>query len=261
MTVPLQFASFTEVRRSSHSGFHFLIGYVISVRDTEEFAETSQSQRHVFLCLPLSVLCLDQNLPGAVAIYTSKIVKHIRLADNSPFEDFMQQAPYIQWSFVNRTVPSVVGVTSWGGRGRVSCLWNCDIRIECLSWRHGDVCVAVTVQRPMWCWCCTQCCCSGAEDGAVIMVLAYHRQGADNERLLSDGRTWRLRLLMPLTALVHWLWFSWDLCPCSLSSSGSEEGEVLGVGSFLLLGFVLFCFGGREWWGGGWGGGSLLFVP
>ena len=39
---------FTKVRRSSYgpmafssSGFHFLIGYVISVRDTEKFAETS----------------------------------------------------------------------------------------------------------------------------------------------------------------------------------------------------------------------------
>ena len=28
----------------SNSGFHFLIGYVISVRDTEEFVETSHLQ-------------------------------------------------------------------------------------------------------------------------------------------------------------------------------------------------------------------------
>ena len=49
--VPLQFASFycsqeVFIRPDgfSSSGFHFLIGYGISVRDTEEFAETSHLQ-------------------------------------------------------------------------------------------------------------------------------------------------------------------------------------------------------------------------
>ena len=51
MPVPLQFASFhcsqeVFIRPDgvSNSRFHFLIGYVISVRDTEEFAETSHLQ-------------------------------------------------------------------------------------------------------------------------------------------------------------------------------------------------------------------------
>ena len=51
MPVPLQFASFHCSQEVfiwpdgiSNSRFHFLIGYVISVRDTEEFAETSHLQ-------------------------------------------------------------------------------------------------------------------------------------------------------------------------------------------------------------------------
>ena len=48
VTCPYHFRSrlFTEARSSyaSSSGFHFLIGYVISVRDTEEFSKTSHLQ-------------------------------------------------------------------------------------------------------------------------------------------------------------------------------------------------------------------------
>ena len=51
MPVPLQFVSFhcsqeVFIRPDgvSNSGFHFLIGYVISVQDTKEFVETSHLQ-------------------------------------------------------------------------------------------------------------------------------------------------------------------------------------------------------------------------
>ena len=49
--VPIQFTSFhcsqvvfIQSDGVSSSGFHFLIGYVISIRDTKEFAETSHTE-------------------------------------------------------------------------------------------------------------------------------------------------------------------------------------------------------------------------
>ena len=63
VTCPYHFSLrlFTEVRRSSYkadgvsnSGFHFLVGYVISVRDTQKFEETSHLQ-----CLYLFSVCAD----------------------------------------------------------------------------------------------------------------------------------------------------------------------------------------------------------
>ena len=47
----------------SNSGFHFLIGYVISVRDTEEFAETSHLQ------------CLHPSSMSAVMVHDSHACK------------------------------------------------------------------------------------------------------------------------------------------------------------------------------------------
>ena len=71
VTCPFHFSLrlFKYARRSSNSGFHFLVGYVISVRDTEDFAEKNLISN---ACILLSM--------SAVTVHVSRAYKNMDMA-------------------------------------------------------------------------------------------------------------------------------------------------------------------------------------